>query len=314
MKLARFNITSEPVTRARTGVVLDGDIVGDLRAGYAKYLVEEAGDIQGREIAALRIPPDVKHILHVGRASRQAIEAATIWLAAQYAKRADAKGLDAEQLFTPLAQARLHNPLKPGALLFVHQASAGSAPRVHFGLPASVMGPVRDIPLPATLQALGYGAGLGIVIGQRCHACDERGALTAIAGYLVANEIVEPPASLPGADNLAGERDFRRCIIGPYLTDAIDVPQVEDLRVTTRINGKVCQLGSTAIRGWSIARLIARLSVQILEPGDVVITGLLSDHAPAGVGMVPYLRAGDVIESEIDGIGLMRNKVVVESA
>lgn len=316
MKLARFNIDSEPVACARTGIVLDGAFVGDLRAGYARYLAEVERDGQARELAMLRIPPDVRQILHLGAPAHAAIEAAAAWLSALQAHNPEARGLQGEPLFTQLARARLHNPVKPGRIVVVkgnRAGSPGAMPYVWNRAAASVMGPVRDLPLPAPLAALSYGTALGVVIGKGCHAVSERDAMGAIAGFTVANEVEEARPAAAEVD-IAGDTGFRRCIIGPYLIEAADIPDVDALRMTTRINGIVCQSGDTGDVKWRLARLVSRLSVHGLEAGDVVITALLSDVQPPDGTGVPYLRAGDVLESEIEGLGTMRNKVVAEGA
>ncbi|MCW5605822.1 MAG: fumarylacetoacetate hydrolase family protein [Burkholderiales bacterium] len=308
MRLLRFNAVDEPVSRARTGVLLAGDIAGDLRAGYAACLVEQEKDVQGREIAGLRIPPDVRQILHAGRPAREAIERAATWLAERYAENPDGRGADGEALFVPLSRARLHNPLKPGRLIVVERnvRSQRGAPVVRERSPASVMGPVRDVAMPVSCDGLAYGTGLAIVMGKACHSLKADDALDAVAGYMVANEIHEPCREADDAD-LAGDVLFRRCIIGPYL---VDLPAgTRALRLTTRVNGVTVQEGTTAALDWPVGRLIARLSRHGLEAGDVIVTGLLSDSAPAGSATVPRLQDGDLLESEIEHLGVMRNRV-----
>ncbi|MBI3042726.1 MAG: fumarylacetoacetate hydrolase family protein [Betaproteobacteria bacterium] len=309
MRLVRFNALSEPVSRARTGVLLAGDIVGDLRAGYSAYLVEEAKDPQGRELAGLRIPPDVRQILHVGQPARLAVERSAAWLTERHAKNPEGKGLDGETLFVPLAGARLHNPLKPGRLIVVEKnARAGVPPVVRDCSPASAMGPIRDISMPASVDRLAYGTALAIVIGCACHALEARDAWEAVAGYMVAN-VVHATPSAASAEDLAGDVTFSRCIIGPCLVDRHDAPDVHSLHLTTRVNGVVVQTGATSSLRWPIDRLIARLSRYGLEAGDTIVTGLLSDDAPAGSSATPYLRVGDLLESGIEGLGILRNRV-----
>jgi 2-keto-4-pentenoate hydratase/2-oxohepta-3-ene-1,7-dioic acid hydratase in catechol pathway len=308
MKIVRFNATGEPVTRARTGVLLAKDIVGDLRAGCAGYLVDHVKDIQGREIAALRIPLDVRQILHNGPA-RQAIEHAAAWLAEQHRKDAG-KGVDGEPLFFPLAAVRLHNPLKPSRLVIVagNMGPGSSKPMVANRAPASVMGPVRDVAMPAALKHLVYGTGLAIVMARNCHGIEPREVPSAIAGYMAANEV----HAAADTEDLDGDVGFRRCIIGPALVDAGDIRDLSSVRIMTRVNGNVVQSGTLAALRWPVDKLIARLSRHGLETGDVIVTGLLSDSGPAGGATMPYLRDGDLLESELEGIGTMRNRVVAE--
>src|SRR5882672_2620156 len=260
MRLLRFNALNEPVSRARTGVLLAGDIVGDLRAGYATCLVEEGKDVQGREIAGLRIPPDVRQILHVGGPARVAVERAAAWLAERYAKYPNGKGLDGEMLFVPLAGARLHNPLKPGRLIVVEgNTGASGQPVVRDHSSASFIGPVRDIATPGVLDGLAYGTGVAIVIGRTCHALEARDALNAVAGYMVAN-IVHARLNNADIEGLAGDIAFTRCIIGPYLVEPQAAPEFGSLHLTTHVNGMVVQSGATSSLLWPLDRLIARLS------------------------------------------------------
>jgi 2-keto-4-pentenoate hydratase/2-oxohepta-3-ene-1,7-dioic acid hydratase in catechol pathway len=309
MRLLRFNALSEPVSRARTGVLLTGDVIGDLRAGYAACLAEEEKDAQGREIAGLRVPPDVRQILHNGRPARMAVERAAAWLVQRYTKSPDGKGLDGEVLFVPLAGARLHNPLKPGRVIVVEgNVGTKGQPIVHDRSPAAVIGPVRDIAMPAELAGLAYGSGIAIVIGRNCHTLEVGDALNAVAGYMVAN-VVHAQKNNAGIENLTGDTAFVRCIIGPYLVDPGDAPDLGSLNMTTRVNGVVVQSGIISDLHWPIERLVARLSRYGLEAGDTIVTGLLSDRTPAGTPAVPYLRTGDLLESEIKGLGTLRNRV-----
>ncbi|MGH8618916.1 MAG: fumarylacetoacetate hydrolase family protein [Burkholderiales bacterium] len=314
MRIVRYNIVGEPVACARTGVLLPGEVVGDLRAGYAACLLAQDGDAEAAALAALRVPPDVRAILHQGAPARQALERAAAWLADTLARKSDATGPEGEPLFVPLARARLHNPLKPGRLLVVvGNHAGGGAPVVQEWYWHAVMGPVRDLAIPAALDASGldYGTGLAVVMGQMIHGADERAAATAIAGYMVAN--IVRGASADTSDDLTGDSEFRRCLIGPALVDAMEVADCAALRLTTRVNGKEVQAGTTAKLPWPVPRLVARLSRYGLEAGDVIVTGLLSDARPAGSRGVPRLRMGDVLESDIEGLGLMRNKVVLEA-
>ncbi len=314
MRIVRYNIVGEPVACARTGVLLPGDVVGDLRAGYAACLLAQDGDEQARDLAALRVPPDVRLILHQGVPTRQALERAAAWLGETLARKPDAAGPNGEALFVPLARARLHNPLKPGRLLVVVGNRAGGAtPIVQEWYWHSVMGPVRDLAMPSALNGAGldYGTGLAVVMGRTIHGADERTAGAAIAGYMVANIVRAAPQPV-APDDLAGDSTFRRCLIGPSLVDAAEAPDSAVLRLTTRVNGKDVQAGTTADLSWGIPRVVARLSRYGLEAGDMIVTGLLSDAQPAGTAAVPRLHAGDVLESAIEGLGTMRNRVVVE--
>ena len=81
MRILRFNMQAEPVSAARTGVLLGGVMIGDLRAGYAAYLAQTRGDTHAREIAALRFPPNINDILNMGGVTHAAIAETAAWLA-----------------------------------------------------------------------------------------------------------------------------------------------------------------------------------------------------------------------------------------
>jgi 2-keto-4-pentenoate hydratase/2-oxohepta-3-ene-1,7-dioic acid hydratase in catechol pathway len=311
MRLARFNVITEPVSCARTGVVLPNGFIADLRAGVAKFLLEKQGDVQGREIAALRVPADIRQILHVGAPALDLIRKATEWLSALHTSTPDARGPDGEVLFVPGAEARLHNPVKPWRILAVddNTARAGleTSPNVRSLPAAAIMGPVRDLNLPAKDARVLYGTGLAAVMGRNAHGIGEQEAAAAIAGYTVANIVVETGAPVMG--DLGGATRLTRCIIGPHLVMAGSVDP-GSLAMETRVNGVCVQSGTTAELAWSFPKLIARLSRNGLEAGDVIVTGLLSDAQPAGVNGRPLLAPGDVLESEIERVGVMRNRVV----
>lgn len=307
MKLVRFNVLGEPVARARTGAVLADGRIGDLRAALATALVQDGGDPLGREIAALRIPPDVRLILHNGPPAQAAMEHAARWLAQRCAVEPDPVGADGEPLVHAPAKVRLHNPLKPGRLVLItgrRHAEPGRMPaRPHLlqRAPATVMGPVRDIDLPAGIDALQYATGLAIVIARHCHNLAPEAALQAIAGYMTANEVRSTTGILEGLD---GDAAFSRYIIGPALVSPDEVPAIATAALTTRVNNRPAQSGSLADLPLPIAELIAQVSRLGLEAGDVIITGLLAESQG------PALVAGDRVEAAVEGLGSTNNRVV----
>ncbi|MCE2945639.1 MAG: fumarylacetoacetate hydrolase family protein [bacterium] len=303
MKLVRFNALGEPVARARTGVLLPDGRVGDLRAALATALVQDGRDALGREIAALRIPPDVRLILHNGPPAWAAMEHGARWLTERCAAEPDPIGADGEPLVHALAKVRLHNPLKPGRLVLVAGNRKGHPARPHLlqRAPATVMGPVRDIDLPAGIHALQYATGLAIVIARNCHGLTADTALQAIAGYMTANEVRSATGALEG---LEGDATFSRYIIGPALVSPEHVHGIATATLTTRINDQPVQTGSLANLQVPIAELVAQVSRLGLEAGDVIVTGLLAETTGPG------LAAGDRIEATVEGLGSTHNRVV----
>jgi 2-keto-4-pentenoate hydratase/2-oxohepta-3-ene-1,7-dioic acid hydratase in catechol pathway len=163
---------------------------------------------------------------------------------------------------------------------------------------------------PVTTEKVDYEAELAVVIGTRGRDIAEADALAHVVGVMAFNDV--SARDLQQANNLwtGGKAidTFGPC--GPALVTLDEVGDVQNLGLRTRINGELVQNGTTASMIFSVAATIAFLSqIMTLEPGDIIATG-----TPAGVGQSKspplFLRAGDVVEVEVDGVGMLRNTVV----
>jgi 2-keto-4-pentenoate hydratase/2-oxohepta-3-ene-1,7-dioic acid hydratase in catechol pathway len=161
---------------------------------------------------------------------------------------------------------------------------------------------------------------LGVVIGKRCRDVAEKDALKYVAGYTVCNDISDRKFQInPGRkkrdkdayfDWLHGKWHDTFLPAGPCVLSAAALPDPQKLPVKLRLNGQTMQDASTAQMIFPVAAIVAILSsFMTLEPGDIISTG-----TPSGVGHARkppvYLKAGDVVEAEIAGIGVLRNPVV----
>ena len=158
---------------------------------------------------------------------------------------------------------------------------------------------------------------LGVVIGKRCKGVSERDALAFVAGYTVVNDISDRKFR-PNADRAAREKDSffdwlhgkwhdTFCPLGPCILPADELLDPQSLRMVLRVNGVVEQDASTAEMVFPVAAIIEFVSSFVtLEPGDIISTG-----TPSGVGSAKgkFLRRGDQLEAEIEGIGILRNPV-----
>ena len=209
-----------------------------------------------------------------------------------------------------LSDVRLLAPCQPTKILAVgrnyrtHAAEAGMdvppEPLVFSKPPSSVIGPLDPIVYPILSQHVDYEGELAVVIGQRARSVLPEKAHDFILGYTCANDVTA--RDLQRRDNqwtrAKGFDTFSP--LGPYIVTGLDPAH---LNIRTRVNGKIRQDGSTADMVSGVAELIAYISqVMTLEPGDVILTG-----TPSGVGP---LQPGDVVEVEIEGIGILRNPVV----
>lgn len=184
-----------------------------------------------------------------------------------------------------------------------HAAEVPAEPLLFFKPPSSVIGPGASIVLTPQSQQVEYEAELAVVIGQRCRNVKPEEAWAYVLGVTCGNDVTA--RDLQRRDNqwtrAKGFDTF--CPLGPWLVAGLREEDVADLEVTCRVNGEVRQRGRTSEMVFSPAHLIAYTSaIMTLEPGDVIMTG-----TPAGVGPIV---AGDVVEVEVEGVGVLRNPVV----
>ncbi len=170
----------------------------------------------------------------------------------------------------------------------------------------------RDILLPRqNPDEVDYEAELAVIIGKTASYVSEMDAMEYVLGYTCANDVSARDVQLRIDSQWARGKSFDTfCPLGPCLVTGIKDPK--DLRVRLRLNGKLMQDQPVSDMIFSIPRIISHLSAGLtLLPGTVILTG-----TPSGVGMAQnpkrFLRHGDIVEVEIDQIGVLRNRVVKE--
>jgi len=179
---------------------------------------------------------------------------------------------------------------------------------------SAIIGPNDDVLLPRGSVKSDWEVELGIVIGSTCKYVSEEEALDHIAGYCVVNDLSEREYQLERHgtwDKGKGCDTFGP--LGPWLVTKDEVPDPANLPMWLEVNGRRFQDGSTATMVFRPAFLVSYLSrFMSLQPGDIISTG-----TPPGVGMGQkppvYLKAGDVMELGIEGLGLQRQRVVADA-
>ncbi len=176
----------------------------------------------------------------------------------------------------------------------------------------AINGPSGDIPFDASVsEKIDWEAELGVVIGQRGKNIPHAEALQHVFGYTVINDV-----SARDIQNNWGGQFFKgksldgACPMGPCIVTKEEIPDPHALTVRCRVNGVLKQESSTADFIFNIPAIIEWLSKGMtLLPGDVIATG-----TPSGVGFArtppEFLKPGDVLETEVEGIGMLRNKIV----
>jgi len=306
MRWVRFNRTAEPPSLARLGVVLNGVTVGDLRAAYAS-LLHAQGDPQARDIAALRIPRAIAALLALGERGERVVTDVASWLAERLAAQPDARGPDGEPLFTPLAECRLHAPLRLTNLIVTHGNYPPSrVPSFSMKPSGAVVGPAREITCPGHVDALRCGTGIAVVIGASCKGITEERATDVIAGYMVMTAVSIDHSEWDNDDAVFEAGMYESFApSGPWLVTKDEVVSVADLRIEMRVNGAVRQQLLAGEMRWSVDRLVSVLSRMTLQAGDVIFAGGGDPSAPSAV-----VRVGDVVEGSVDGLGAICNRVV----
>jgi acylpyruvate hydrolase len=172
----------------------------------------------------------------------------------------------------------------------------------------SLAGDGDDVLIPAAHpDYIDYEAELAVVIGRTAHLVSEADALSHVAGAMPLNDVTARDLQLQNPLWTSGKAIDTFAPCGPALVTLDEAGDLQNLGLRTRINGKVVQEGTTAQMIFSVAATIAWLSRTItLVPGDIIATG-----TPAGVGGFQgiFLRDGDVVEVEVDGLGAVGNPV-----
>ncbi|MBI3974072.1 MAG: fumarylacetoacetate hydrolase family protein [Chloroflexi bacterium] len=255
--------------------------------------------------------------------------------ALQALRFAQERGIDGTQWSVAPSAVRLRAPIpRPGKVLALagnyaaHRAEGGvKSPLAEKALPevfckpaTAVIGHGEAIQIPGLpVATVDYEGELGVVIGRPCRRVAQEDALSYVGGYVCANDVsgrkLDPgferdPDILDRAkffDWLIGKWPDTFCPLGPWLVTADEIPDPMALKLVTRVNGEQRQETITGEMIHTIARTIAWCSsLMTLEPGDVIAMG-----TPAGVGSARgvFLQPGDVVEVEIERIGVLRNPV-----
>jgi 2-keto-4-pentenoate hydratase/2-oxohepta-3-ene-1,7-dioic acid hydratase in catechol pathway len=176
---------------------------------------------------------------------------------------------------------------------------------------SAVCGPDDDVWIPRGSVKTDWEVELAVVIGRRAKYVSQAEALSCIAGYAVCNDVSERAYQMERSGQWTkGKSCDRFGPIGPWLVTRDEVADPQDLPMWLKVNGQTMQSGSTRTMVYGVAHLVSYLSEFFtLEPGDVISTGT---PPGVGLGMKPprFLRAGDVVELGIAGLGTQRQLFV----
>ncbi|MCM1967605.1 MULTISPECIES: fumarylacetoacetate hydrolase family protein [unclassified Streptomyces] len=223
--------------------------------------------------------------------------------------------LDAEGLRIGSAVGRIGKVVGIGLNYHGHAAEVGAEapaePIVFLKAPDTVVGPDDTVLIPRTSVKTDWEAELGVVIGAtaRYLASPEEG-LAHVGGYVLVNDVTERAfQNERGGTWDKGKNCETFTPLGPWLVTADEVPDPQVLDVKLWVNGELKQDGNTSDQIFPVGEVVRYVSqFMTLYPGDVIVTGTPAGVAAGQPEPKPFLRAGDVVEVEIDGLGRQRQE------
>jgi 2-keto-4-pentenoate hydratase/2-oxohepta-3-ene-1,7-dioic acid hydratase in catechol pathway len=213
----------------------------------------------------------------------------------------------------PIEAVRLLAPVEPSKIICVgrnyaehareHGAEVPQIPLLFLKPPTALIGPGANIVLPPQSQQVEHEAELAVVIGKVGRWIPVDRSNEYIFGYVAANDVTARDLQQRDGQWTRGKGFDTFCPVGPWIETELNPA---DVLVTCRVNDEMRQMASTREMVFTVPQLIAYASsIMTLLPGDILLTG-----TPAGVGP---LKAADVVEVTVEGIGTLRNPVIVET-
>jgi len=212
-----------------------------------------------------------------------------------------------------LAEVKLLAPITPSKIVALgrnyaehareHVANVPKEPLLFLKAPSAVIAPDEPIVLTPLSERVEHESELVLVIGKRARNVPEEKAWDYVLGVTCGNDVTARDLQTRDGQWARSKSFDTFCPLGPWIVTHLKSEDIGDLGVTCRVNGAMKQMASTRDLLFGPAKLIAYItSAMTLLPGDLIMTG-----TPAGVGP---LKAGDVVEVEVEGIGVLRNPVV----
>jgi 2-keto-4-pentenoate hydratase/2-oxohepta-3-ene-1,7-dioic acid hydratase in catechol pathway len=276
--------------------------------GESRVGVLRAGDQE----AVVELPePDLRSLIEAGEEGLAAARAA------MSSSRAPVHRLSELDLLPPLPEPR-GNVIAIGRNYQKHaqetamEGSDPSPPTVFTKAITSLTEPFADIAIdPSISDQIDWEVELAVIIGRRGANIKRANAREFVFGYMVLNDISARDIQMGwGGQYFKGKSLDRSCPTGPWIVTADEVPEPQSLNLSLRVNGTVKQDGNTRDMIYPVDVIIEWLSNGMtLLPGAIIATG-----TPDGVGFArtppEFLKPGDVMETEVEGIGTLRNRIV----
>jgi 2-keto-4-pentenoate hydratase/2-oxohepta-3-ene-1,7-dioic acid hydratase in catechol pathway len=323
MRLVTFE---NSVRQSRIGALTGGDRIVDLNSAYALYLREVRREDAHTRLADAIVPA---HMRALFEGSDTSLEAARTAVDHAQNLRADAEGVHGEPIFYAFADVTLKAPIVPKKFFHTagnfreHHEEATKAGFSHPVMPwivffqnvDAIIGHDQSVVYPEHLtQELDYELELAVVLKKRGKHFTPEEASSHIGGYVIFNDITA--RDIQRREMKSGVFSFCKgidtfCPLGPWIVTADEIPDPHNLAMELRVNGQSRQRSHSGKMSVKIPEILSHYSPMGYSAGDVVSTGTVSGVAAfSGDPKAWYLKPGDVMECEIEKIGILRNRVI----
>ncbi len=318
MKLATFE---DPSRRSRIGAVVENDRVVDLTAAYALYLREVEREREYDRVAAERVPSVMRELFEGGDRGLDCARTALQFALDQH--------LEGAPVVYRRSEVKLRAPILPRKFFHTagnfreHHEEATRAGFSHPVLPwivffqniDAIIGPDEPVIYPEHLtQELDYELELAVVLKKAGKHFDAAQAKDYVGGFVIFNDVtardIQRREMKSGVFSLCKGIDTF-CPLGPWIVTADEIPDPQNLAMELRVNGEPRQRSHSSKMSVTIPEILAHYSPMGYSAGDVLSTGTVSGVAAfSGDPKAWYLKPGDVMECEIERIGILRNSVI----
>lgn len=323
MRLVTFEIG---VRRQRIGAVISDHLIVDLNLAYARYLQDTEHEPAAYRIADARVPADMRRLFEGGDPS---LEAAKRAMSHAQKLGSSAAGPSGEPMVFSAGSVRLRAPIQPKKFFHTagnfreHHEEAQKAGFSHPVMPwivffqnvDAIIGTDEPVVYPEQLtEELDYELELAVVLKKAGKHFAPSEAVDYIGGYVIFNDITA--RDIQRREMKSGVFSFCKgidsfCPLGPWIVTADEIPDVHNLAMELRVNGESRQRSHSGKMSVRIPEIIAHYSAMGYSAGDVLSTGTVSGVAAfSGDPKKWYLKPGDVMECEIERIGILRNPVI----
>jgi 2-keto-4-pentenoate hydratase/2-oxohepta-3-ene-1,7-dioic acid hydratase in catechol pathway len=305
------------------------DYIVDANLAYRAYLFHSEGIDYPERIADLIVPNDMVLLLRTWSKSLEELGKTEAFVKKKGIKKLS--GPREERVVFEYSSAKIAAPVpRPGKIIhtagnFREHAKEGKEAGWEFPIPkwisflkspSAIVGDGDEIIYPPYTKELDYEIELAIVIGKKCKYASKKEAWESIAGFTVFNDITA--RDIQRQEMKSGLLNFGKNMdtfapFGPCLVPKEDIGDVHKLDIECRVNGEVRQKSNTSHLSVSVPEIVSHYSWVTLYPGDIITTGTVSGVAAFRKNPERYyLKPGDLLESQIENIGVLRNRIVKE--